>query len=268
MININIGVGTSNYGSRISPITSIKLLKRSFDCGVNYIDTAPIYGFGYAEIIIGKFIKKYGIKRQNLIITTKFGLIPSKKIILFRKYVLPLFRSLIFKVSDKKTNETKPATFHSSILNISEIESQIKLSLSNLNTDYIDNLIIHNNALEYLKNRAIVVFLINLKNKGIIKNIGVSADLVTNDIIDLVNKNDFIDILQIPLSNYRVNEQINRKIKYVFFSPFSNKKNNSYYIISKLNIDCTILVNFRTLNRINQNIEKLKNHDRKNLQVS
>mgnify|MGYP006167429561 FL=1 len=68
MTTKNIGVGTSNYGSRISPSNSIKLLKRSFDSGVNYIDTAPIYGFGNAEIIINKFIKKYKIKRESLII--------------------------------------------------------------------------------------------------------------------------------------------------------------------------------------------------------
>ena len=256
----NIGVGTSNYGSRISPSNSIKLLKRSFDSGVNYIDTAPIYGFGNAEIIINKFIKKYKIKRESLIITTKFGLIPSEKIILFRKYVLPFFRRIIFNIMDKKSTETKSVVFQSNILKITEIEKQIKRSLSNLDTDYIDNLVIHNNVLEYLKNNEIVNYLITLKNKGVIKNIGISSSLITNEIIDLVNKNYFIDILQIPLSNYELNKQINRKIKYVFFSPFSNKKIDSdkiIDIISKLNIEFTILVNFRTVSRLKINIDKI-----------
>lgn len=256
----NIGVGTSNYGSRISPSNSIKLLKKSFDYGVNYIDTAPIYGFGNAEIIINKFIKKYKIKRENLIITTKFGLIPSGKIILFRKYILPFLRRIIFKVMDNKPTQTKSVVFQSNILKINEIKKQIKSSLSNLDTDYIDNLVIHNNVLEYLKNNEIVNYLANLKNKGVVKNIGISSSLISNELIDLVNKNDFINILQIPLSNYAVNKQINRKIKYVFFSPFSNKTIDSYKIIdivSKLDIEYTILVNFRTVSRLKLNIDKI-----------
>lgn len=266
MTTKNIGVGTSNYGSRISPSSSIKLLKRSFDSGVNYIDTAPIYGFGNAEIIINKFINKYKIKRESLIITTKFGLVPNKKIILFRKYVLPFFRKIIFKIIDKKPNETKSVVFQSNILKIPEIEKQIKRSLSNLNTEYIDNLVIHNNVLQYLKNIKIVNYLISLKNKGVIKNIGISSSLISNELVELVNKNDFIDILQIPLSNYEINEQINRKIKYVFFSPFSDKKNDTFKIIDiidKSNIEYTILVNFRTVSRLKINIDKLTKYDRK-----
>lgn len=260
MTTRNLGVGTSNYGSRISPYNSIKLLKKSFDSGVNYIDTAPIYGFGNAEVIISKFIKKYRISRQSLIITTKFGLVPSAKIILVRKYVLPFFRRLLFFIMDKKSTKTETVVFKRNILAIHEIEKQIKKSLSSLDTDYIDNLLIHNNVMDYVNNNEIVDYLTSLKTKGVVKNIGISTTLITNDILDLVNKNDFIDILQIPLSNYEINKQINREIKYVFFSPFSNKNINSYKIIdtiSKLNFEYTILVNFRTVSRLKMNIDKI-----------
>jgi aryl-alcohol dehydrogenase-like predicted oxidoreductase len=46
------------------------------DCGINFIDTAPIYGNGRAEIIVGKAIKG---KREKTVIATKCGLIGSGK---------------------------------------------------------------------------------------------------------------------------------------------------------------------------------------------
>ena len=260
MTTRNLGVGTSNYGSRISPANSIELLKKSFDSGVNYIDTAPIYGFGNAEIIISKFIKKHKISRQSLIISTKFGLVPGKKIIFFRKYVLPIFRRLIFIIMDRKSTKTESVVFNGDLLSISEIDKQIKRSLSNLHTDYIDNLLIHNNVMDYVKNNEIVNYLGSLKIKGVVKNIGITATLITNEMIDYINENEFIDILQIPLSNYEINKQINREIKYVFFSPFSAKNIDSYKIIdiiSKLNIEYTLLVNFRTVSRLKMNIKRI-----------
>ena len=48
-------------------------LVHAFEHGVNLIDTAPIYGFGKAEEIVGNALSKYG-HRDRIIIATKFGL--------------------------------------------------------------------------------------------------------------------------------------------------------------------------------------------------
>jgi len=50
----------------------------AMDCGVNLIDTAPIYGDGVSEEIVGKAIKG---KRDKVVIATKCGLIRSGKAI-------------------------------------------------------------------------------------------------------------------------------------------------------------------------------------------
>lgn len=52
---------------------SIKTIHTAFDRGVNMIDTAPVYGFGASEEIVGKAIKQYG-KRDRIHIATKVGL--------------------------------------------------------------------------------------------------------------------------------------------------------------------------------------------------
>lgn len=53
--------------------TSIDTIHAALDKGINLIDTAPVYGFGRSEEIVGRAIKKYG-RRDSLFISTKCGL--------------------------------------------------------------------------------------------------------------------------------------------------------------------------------------------------
>ncbi len=46
---------------------------RALELGINFIDTAPVYGFGKSEEIIGKALKQYG-KDRDVVIATKCGL--------------------------------------------------------------------------------------------------------------------------------------------------------------------------------------------------
>lgn len=51
---------------------AIKTIQQALDRGINLIDTAPVYGFGRSEEIVGKALA--GGRRQNAIIATKVGL--------------------------------------------------------------------------------------------------------------------------------------------------------------------------------------------------
>lgn len=51
--------------------SSIQAIRRMFDLGVNIIDTAPAYGAGKSEEIVGKALKGY---REKVMVSTKFGL--------------------------------------------------------------------------------------------------------------------------------------------------------------------------------------------------
>lgn len=52
---------------------SINAIQAYIENGVTSIDTAPIYGFGYSEELVGKAIKKYD--RSKVQILTKFGMV-------------------------------------------------------------------------------------------------------------------------------------------------------------------------------------------------
>jgi len=64
--------GSSKWGAWVlDEEDALKLLKAAWDRGVNTIDTANMYSEGVSESIIGKFIKKYNIPREKLIVLTK-----------------------------------------------------------------------------------------------------------------------------------------------------------------------------------------------------
>src|SRR5476651_1133583 len=52
---------------------SIQTILKTFELGITMIDTAPVYGFGKSEEIVGKALKQYG-QRENIILATKVGL--------------------------------------------------------------------------------------------------------------------------------------------------------------------------------------------------
>ncbi|NQU88625.1 MAG: aldo/keto reductase [Mariniphaga sp.] len=54
---------------------SVKAIEHSIDIGITTIDTAPVYGFGLSEELVGKAIKG---KRDKVQILTKFGLTWTK----------------------------------------------------------------------------------------------------------------------------------------------------------------------------------------------
>jgi aryl-alcohol dehydrogenase-like predicted oxidoreductase len=46
-------------------------MKLCYEAGVNFFDTAEVYGMGQAEIIMGNAIKELGFKREEIVVSTK-----------------------------------------------------------------------------------------------------------------------------------------------------------------------------------------------------
>lgn len=72
-----IGLGTWAIGGWMWGGTdeknAIATIHQALDLGINLIDTAPVYGFGVSEEIVGKALKLYG-KREQIVIATKAGI--------------------------------------------------------------------------------------------------------------------------------------------------------------------------------------------------
>jgi len=65
-------IGGSEWGD-VTDKDAVATCLAIFDCGVNLIDTAPIYGHGRAEELVGKALRERG-KREDFYIATKAGL--------------------------------------------------------------------------------------------------------------------------------------------------------------------------------------------------
>ncbi|PRX38780.1 aryl-alcohol dehydrogenase-like predicted oxidoreductase [Planifilum fimeticola] len=69
-----IGMGTGGWmWDRMDESEAAYALHRAIDLGINLIDTAPLYGFGRAEEIIGKALVE-SRNRNRVVIATKAGL--------------------------------------------------------------------------------------------------------------------------------------------------------------------------------------------------
>ncbi len=77
-----IGLGTWAMGGEVEvwgevdDREAIECINQALDCGVNLIDTAPIYGNGHSEQMVGKAIQG---RRNQIILATKCGLFPPDK---------------------------------------------------------------------------------------------------------------------------------------------------------------------------------------------
>jgi len=49
----------------------IAIMKRAYQLGINYFDTAEAYGLGVAETIMGKAIKEFKCNRKDIVVSTK-----------------------------------------------------------------------------------------------------------------------------------------------------------------------------------------------------
>ncbi len=72
-----IGLGTWSIGGWMWGGTdekrSIETIHKALDNGISLIDTAPVYGFGTSEKIVGKALKSSG-RRDDITLVTKVGL--------------------------------------------------------------------------------------------------------------------------------------------------------------------------------------------------
>ena len=158
-------IGGQNYGA-VDRNDSIKAIRTMLDCGVNLIDTAPCYGNGSSEKIVGEAIQ--GLKRDEILISTKFGLITD-----------------VYSGGYKKC-----ATYQNTMR---EVES----SLMNLGSDYIDFYFVHwpdvNTPIDET-----MAALANLKKQGKIRFVGVSN--FSEEQIEEAEKYLQIDVQQPPFS--------------------------------------------------------------------
>ena len=65
------GKGWAQYIGKLGQEAVDKIVKRSVDAGINFIDTANVYSEGWSEELTGQAIKNLGLSRHQLVLATK-----------------------------------------------------------------------------------------------------------------------------------------------------------------------------------------------------
>jgi len=191
----NLIFGTASITSVREYSRAIELLDLAYDLGIRHFDTAPLYGKGFSEVILGKFIK---YKRLDICVSTKFGLggtwLPS---------FLPVKLALALKNSynqESSLSENVPnrlpvyKELNNNWITRRQVKKSLENSLKRLGTDYIDYYFLHEGNFSSLSEGA-VDFLQQKKQEGLILNIGLASNV--NSILEQSKSGlDFWDTLQ------------------------------------------------------------------------
>ncbi len=137
-------IGGNSHGNSYGPTTdkcSIDAVNKAIELGLNFFDTADVYGKGHSEELLGKALRG---KRDRVVLATKVG--------------ADFYQGTGFQ------------TFTPDY-----IKFALEKSLTRLNTDYIDVYQLHNPPMKLISKEETYSTLRDLKKEGKIRAFGVSV---------------------------------------------------------------------------------------------
>lgn len=163
-IGLPYGIGVKSKSDMLSESEAVRLLHAATEGGINFFDTARMYGA--SESIMGRAFKD---RRDRVVICTKCR---------------------HFRDNDGRLPPS------GKIREI--IETSLQESLSALEIAFIDIYLLHQADLEILDNEAVADTFVSLKNKGVIRAMGVSTYTVEETKAAL--ENGVWDVVQLPFN--------------------------------------------------------------------
>jgi aryl-alcohol dehydrogenase-like predicted oxidoreductase len=124
-----------------------EMIKAALDAGINFIDTAPVYGDGGAGETI---LRDYLSRRDDIVLTTKVG------------YDIEAARK--FPGQSERPHDWRPES----------VRAQVEASLTRLGTDRIDLLQLHNPRIEPIVDDELWDTLVALRSEGKVRELGVA----------------------------------------------------------------------------------------------
>lgn len=145
---------------------ALRALDKAMDHGVNFFDTADVYGDGHSEELLAKATKG---KESDIFIATKFC---------------------------RSRDITDPNTYSEK-----SVRELCESSLKRLNREYIDLYQIHCPPLEILQDGAVFEVLDKLQEEGKIRHYGVSVETIEEGLVCLEQPN--VKVLQVIFNLFR-----------------------------------------------------------------
>jgi aryl-alcohol dehydrogenase-like predicted oxidoreductase len=146
---VGFGVWTVSTGwwGEVDDQRSVRLLRRAFEKGINYFDTADTYGSGKGETLLAD---AFCGMRDEIIISTKVGYD-------------------FYNHTARRGQQERPQDWSEDFIRFA-----LEQSLKRLRTDYVDLLQLHNTKMDAIENDALFELMEEFEREGKIRSYGVA----------------------------------------------------------------------------------------------
>jgi D-threo-aldose 1-dehydrogenase len=197
-----IGFGTSMLMSRLNRQQSERLLYTALDAGITHFDTAPLYGYGEAERALGDAIKG---RRETVTVTTKVGILPPKRspLLTIAKYASRKVAARIPHLRARLRQKAQSMVV-SGVFDILAVTRSLENSLRQLQTDYVDFLLLHECSEADLQKPELLEFLRTVQHQGKVRYYGVATTAPSTQAA-LSRFPEYAPVVQFPNSAFERN---------------------------------------------------------------
>jgi len=138
---VGFGVWTVSTGwwGEVDDERSVRLLRRAYEEGINYFDTADTYGSGKGETLLNE---AFGYMRDEVVISTKIGYD-------------------FYNYTKRRGQQERPQDWSEEFIRFA-----LEQSLKRLGTDYVDFLQLHNTKMDAIENDALFELMEEFKREG------------------------------------------------------------------------------------------------------
>lgn len=170
-----LGLGCARIHAGVELTASINLVREAYDLGIRHFDTAPSYGLGQSEIVLGK---AFSGANDEVHIASKVGILPPKYPGLTnvaRSYakglvaLVPAIKPFIVRGVQRAQDSQKIVKIDPRI-----VSSSIDSSLRRLKMSHIECLLLHEVRAEAVTEELIDA-LLRLRGRGLINKFGSST---------------------------------------------------------------------------------------------
>src|SRR5918997_1096430 len=146
---VGFGVWTVSTGwwGEVDNERSVRLLRRAYEKGINYFDTADTYGSGLGETLLAD---AFGHMRDQVVISTKIGYD-------------------FYNHTQRRGQQERPQNWSEDFIRFA-----LEQSLKRLGTDYVDFLQLHNTKMDAVENDALFGLMEEFAREGKIRAYGVA----------------------------------------------------------------------------------------------
>lgn len=204
-----LSLGTSrltSIGTKVSRKDAVALIHTAADLGINFIDTADIYGQGDSESVVGEAIQG---RRTQFIVATKIGYRFSRSTRLVSKakpFIRPIVHSIrqVRKLVAIVRDNARATQILEQDFSPTYLVRALEHSLKRLRTEYLDILYLHDVPLEVAQSAEVSETLESFRNTGKVRHFGLS--IRDDEVLQYARKQSIFGIVQTAVNPERPDE--------------------------------------------------------------